>query len=201
MASDIMSQDAPPPLPSRNPPRKVSQEQPHRPLPEVPNYATLPNMKNSSQVQLSTDSLPRRSSRQMSLDSSSSNYTNITSRFGSSTSQSFDAPPPLPQRNNVIRSPSSAEKSFRHPQASPVATNQPHLVPDSNVRVAPPPPSLSTLPRRKDYDEMETRFRFHSVEDFPNPEPMKEAAKTYPSHKFSKDNKSRRSPRQPLPAL
>ncbi|KAK3610988.1 hypothetical protein CHS0354_015104 [Potamilus streckersoni] len=208
MASDIMSQDVPPPLPSRNPPRNktVSNEHPHRPLPDVPNNATLPSRKNSNSAQFSTDTYPRRS-QQMSVDSSSTSYTNVTPHVGSSTVQSSEAPPPLPQRNNLTRSASSAKKSFRHPQVSSVATSHSHLVQESNVREAPPPPSLATLPRRKDQDEMETRFRFHSLEDFPKPDPMKEAMKTYPSHKVSngsssaKDAKSRRPPKQPLPAL
>lgn len=202
-----MSQDAPPPLPSRNPPRKtVGHEHPHRPLPDVPNNATLPNRKNDSPAQFSTDTYPRRS-RQMSVDSSSTNYTNMPPHFDSITVQSSEAPPPLPQRNNLNRSASSAEKSFRHPPGAPIVKSHPPLVQESRVREAPPPPSLATLPRRKDHDEMETRFRFHSVEDFPNPEPMTEAVKTYPSHQVSnhsssvRGTKSRRPPRQPLPTL
>lgn len=114
----------------------------------------------------------------------------------SATLQSrINAPPPPPPTRTTSATPSNQGGSSRG-QPGPKPPPPPTRGPSVNGH-PPPPPQRRPVSHSGGSDDFENRYRFHSSNELPPPEPFNNCSKTYPSR--STRNPSRRAPPPPPP--
>lgn len=176
------------------PPEQNINSSPHNHVSQTTRRVQVPNSSNTSAQTLNKRPLPPPPAEDRYVSSPVTPYEQnsaSTLRRGlppvpneSSTSESQKRPLPPPPANDTIPPiPPNSRSSTKHTANGNVPIRSTNIVPNA-LEVPPKLPARKSSvshSHRSSTPDLETRFRFHDVKDFPHPEEYQNQEKKYPS--------------------